>query len=180
MLATTTALAAVAAGTGLALANTGSSHGAPVFAAAPTRPPVTTRTDGGPCVTHQTEHTGSAEGLVWVQPDPTGAVTIWVPGLNSRACEARRVVSGKAVAIRLAEGIDHSSKVSGDEYACPADDASRVSIYLTYAGGRDEQVDVSLTGCRWLEAPRRGARWIDNEVSETLRAIAPPPWRQYN
>jgi hypothetical protein len=180
MLAITTGLAVNAAVAGLALASIGSSHGTPVFAPAPTRPPVAIRTNGGPCVTHQTEDTGSAEGLVWVQADPTGAVTIWVPGLNSRACQARRVVSGKAVAIRLAEGIEHASKVSGDEYACPADDASRVSIYLMYADGRDEQVDVDLTGCRWLEAPRRGARWVDNEVSETLRVIAPPPWRQYN
>lgn len=178
-LAIAAALALTLACDGLALADA-QSHGSPVTKAAPAAPPNASRSHGVCVVREAEDGSGSAKGLVWVEPNPTGVVTIWYPGLGSHECQARRVVSGKAVADHLAQAIEHAPKVTGREYACPADDGSRVDVYFTYAGSADEYVEAGLTGCRWIEAPRRGARWITNAISNALQSLAPPAWHRYN
>lgn len=176
------ALAATLAVDGLSLANgsSGTTHGAPVIRSAPTKPPATQR-GHDVCAVKETTDAGSrpVHGLVWVRPDPTSVVTIWNPGLNSHACRARRVVAGTAAARRIATGIEHGRAVGGGSYACPNSDASHVELYLRYADGGDEYANVDLTGCDWISAPRRDARWIDSAVGETLRTLAPPAWRHY-
>jgi hypothetical protein len=116
---------------------------------------------------------------VWVRPDPTGVVTIWLPGLNSQQCKTRRILGAQAVAEQLANGIDRGRRVSGSSYACPMDDGSHVGVYLTYPSGGDEYVDVPFTGCTWVDAPGRGDRWVSGTVDDALRALAPPAWLRY-
>jgi hypothetical protein len=174
VLATATALVGVAAATG-------TTHGSPVILAAPTHPPGSARHDGVCRVGGSQPAAGgtTTDGRVWVRPKPFGVVTVWLPGLNSRRCNARLVTAGRHTARVVAAAVDAARPVKGGPYACPFDDGTRVDVYLTYPHRGDEFVGVAVTGCRWLTAPARTARWNDSGVARPLRRIAPAPWKRY-
>lgn len=178
------ALAVVLAGitttAGVAVAAHGPAHGAPVIRAAPRHPPATSRAHGV-CVVPGRNSTdrGRADELVWVKRHPSSVVTIWLPGLNSRRCAARRVVGGHRAATRIATAIEHGRRVRGSAYACPSDDATRVAVYLRYSGAGDEHAGIALAGCRWISAPHRSNRWVSASLSRALKPLAPRAWRSY-
>lgn len=175
-------LALAAITTGALLAATGAasaatpSHGAPVIEPAPAQPPTMTKANGS-CHIDQSSQTG--KDLLWVRAHPTGMVAIWIPGLNSKRCVARRTTSGPALAERVAVAIRHAKAFPTRPLPCPYDDGTAVRLYFTYANGGDEYAGVSLNGCRPITAPDRASRWSDSAVEKPLRTAAPPAWRSY-
>lgn len=156
-----------------------SHHGAPVYRTAPGGAPVMTRHDGA-CTVQSAGGSPNAEagkGLVWVSPHPTGVITLWIPGENAKRCVARRTVDGASSAARLATAID-GAKAFPRGVFCPRDDGSAARLYFTYANGRDQYVNVELTGCHTVDAPGRSSRETTAAISQALSQTAPPAWQQ--
>lgn len=137
--------------------------GRPVFEAVPTRAPATEIVHHRIC-SEVRAAVGSgpppaAHGLVWVDPDPVAGVAVWHPGMNTATCRARLTHLSAPQARAFAEAVDRAPAVPAGNYSCPADDASGVTVYLTYPHQRRaEVVGVDLLGCRWIDAPGRAAR----------------------
>lgn len=156
-----------------------SGHGKPVTRQAPARPPAASRRHGA-CVVHQRSTTpGTTHGLVWVRRHPTGAVLIWLPGLNAKQCRARRTTADQHRAEALAAAIERAPRVSGRTYACPSDDGTALRLYFEYRHHADEYAGVALSGCRWIGAPGRSSRWVTQRMNHQLKAEAPKGWKDY-
>lgn len=155
-------------------------HGRPVIRTAPASAPVARRAHHAcqisrPSAGRVTRHSG----LVWVRPNPTGAVLVWEPGLNSKRCRAVRTVGTARTARRVAQAIEQAKRVPKGTYSCPFDDATRVRLYLSYAHAGDEFVRAPLSGCRFFSAPGRGARFVMKQLDRALKPIAPGAWKRY-
>ncbi|HVT65185.1 MAG TPA: hypothetical protein VHD81_08520 [Mycobacteriales bacterium] len=152
------------------------SHGKPVIAPAPAQAPSMDRSNGscGP-----TDQTPVGKDLLWVHAHPSGLVAIWIPGLNSKKCVARRTTGRAALAERVAVAVRHAKAFPTEPLPCPYGDNTSVRLYFTYPTGGDEYAEVSLSGCRPITAPDRASRWSDNAVEKPLRKIAPKAWRSY-
>ncbi|HVV76928.1 MAG TPA: hypothetical protein VHC43_12920 [Mycobacteriales bacterium] len=159
------------------------SHGAPVIRPAPAHAPTMTRANGSctaPSAGSSSPATTSDDPLLWVRAHPTGVVAIWVPGLNSTRCVARRTTNGGARARKIAVAIRHAKAFPTEPLPCPYDDGTSVRLYFSYASGGDEYAAVSLSGCRPIRAPGRASRWGNTSaVERSLRPAAPRAWQSY-
>jgi hypothetical protein len=158
-----------------------SGHGAPVVAPAPTSAPATSHSNGScttPEVTSAPPSTNT-EKLMWINAHPTGLTAVWLPGLNSKRCVARRTVGNAALASRVAAAIERAKAFPTGPLPCPFDDNTAVRLYFSYATGGDEYADVSLDGCRPISAPDRASRWNDAQVDKALLPAAPAAWQSY-
>jgi hypothetical protein len=100
--------------------------------------------------------------LVTVDPDPSAVTAIWYPGLNtpSADCTASVAQVGTKLARTLAADIRSAQPVKNGRYNCPADLARGVVLYFTYPDRAQAQtVTVSVSGCSWITAHDRLARW---------------------
>jgi hypothetical protein len=156
--------------------------GTPVRA---TSTPVPRRVNGV-CANDEPRPTSAAHGVVTVDADPTGLVSTWLPGLNSRACIAVTVSSDHAVAAARANDIRQAQRprqlpkgsppIAG---SCPMDDGGAVQLVFTYKSRAPEVVYVELWGCEDVTAPGRYPREFPRAVHLALGSIAPAAFRSY-
>lgn len=92
----------------------------------------------------------------WLDRDPAGGVALWLPGMNARPCRAVLTTLTRSQATAFAEAVDAAKARSSGIYNCPMDDASSVTVFLSYAGQRlAEVVREALLGCGGISAPGR-------------------------
>ena len=91
----------------------------------------------------------------WVDADPTGGVVVWQPGMNVRPCHPITTSLDQQHARLFAQAVRSAKPFPPGIYHCPADDASRADVYLTYPGQPDEVITVGLAGCGGITAPQR-------------------------
>lgn len=131
--------------------------------------------EAGP--TGSTASTGpTPRGLVTVDPDPTGVVGIWLPGIDTRPCHWSLATDGAAVAKRLASDIRSAPPFPSGGVSCPYDDESRVDLYFRYPGDRAmEHVSVGLRGCVEISAPGAEPRRGSPALLRDLGRLSPRP-----
>jgi len=127
-------------------------HGEPVLAAAPTKasaavsgcPP----NDGLPHVVGKLRP--------WVDPGPSGATVLWLPGANSKRCESVITHIDSAHAQHFAAAVEAVAPFPPGTYDCPADDGRAATVFLSYAGRvKAEVIQLYLSGCGGVTAPDR-------------------------
>jgi hypothetical protein len=156
---------------GLALTACGSSTGSPVSAAAPTQAPGCAK----PALIAV-----STNGLVTVDPDPIGAVLIWYPDMNEQPCRTVRTTLTSTPAVQLAADVRAAPKFPSGTFNCPAAFGVEVDAYFSYKGQSQAQLaDISLSGCRGIDAPGRSTRRYTDQLGIDLKAVAPPDWIKY-
>jgi hypothetical protein len=116
-----------------------------------------------------------------VAPRPTGVTVIWLPGLDSKSCTAATSHGGAGTAVRLARAIDHARTISAHAvFNCPNDDGTAAWLTFSYAGHKSSaRIDLSLSGCRFMNAPGTLRRSMSVGVSTALSSLAPCPWATY-
>jgi hypothetical protein len=174
--------AALLAAAGFGDAASAADHGKPVIVPAPAKPPAMERTNGVctlPGPSNESPYTTTERPLLWLRAHPTGVVAVWIPGLNSKRCAARRTTNGTHLARRTAAAIRQTAPFPPETLWCPNDDGARVRLHFAYRHGGDEYADIALGGCRPISAPGRAARWTDAAVTKSLREVAPRAWRTY-
>ncbi|HEY3736768.1 MAG TPA: hypothetical protein VGL26_04930 [Jatrophihabitans sp.] len=83
-------------------------------------------------------------GLVWVDPDPVGAIVVWLPGWNAKPCAATLTHIDASQASVIATAIRHAPAAPQDngESAGGTFSAALVAIYLQYAGHAKAELAV--------------------------------------
>jgi hypothetical protein len=118
-------------------------------------------------------------GEVTVDPNPSGAIAIWLPGLDRNTCPVRVIVD-PAQAVRLAADVRSAPKIPPGVYNCPADFGVGVDLYFAYAGRAQAQlVSINLSGCTGIGAPGREGRQLPDAARAELATLAPPGWARY-
>jgi hypothetical protein len=140
---------------------------APAYAAAPTRaygaqmePVRNAPRHGARSICSSSDGLGASGGEVrpWLDPHPTGGVALWLPGLNARPCRAVLTALTRSQASAFAVAVDHARPFPSGAWDCAMDDASGVTVFLSYPGRvQAEVVEVALSGCGGLTAPGRSA-----------------------
>lgn len=150
----------------------------PVYATAPTsaEAAVVSATNGV-CVSSDGLGDLRVSAHLWVDPNPRGGKALWLPGLNARPCRALLVDVSPSQARSFAKAVETSRPFPSGIFNCPADDASGVTVFLSYPDHRQaEVVQVRLTGCGGITAPGRDVREPGGVGLRALGA-APPGWR---
>lgn len=156
--------------------------------AAPSRPPSgflppvpsTHRTAAGGCVVD-----GGTQGFpigrakLEIRSRPVGAAAVWLPGLNSTACEAVLTQGGTALARRLAADVARAPYIPPGTYSCPMSDGTSVRVSFIFLTGSSQTVGIALNGCAGITSRACRARALTAALRRDLSAIAPPAWRSY-
>jgi hypothetical protein len=174
-------LAVVAlAASALALFLTRHPEKSPVRAAVPTGPASVSVVHGVCRGTDGLGHPGSTDGPVWVDPDPSDVVALWLPGMNVQPCRSVVTRLGAARARELAAAV-RSSKAADTSGArnCPADDGASVTMFFTYPHQATAEVArLSLSGCPALTAPGRAGGQLLQRGYTALQPV-PAAWGRY-
>lgn len=142
--------------------------------------PSTHRTAAGVCVvTGGTQGFPAGRASLEIRSRPVGVAAVWLPGLNSTACEAVLTQGGTALARRLAADIARAPYVRPGTYSCPMTDGTSVRVSFIFPTGSSQTVHVALTGCAWITSRSTRARALTAATRRDLSAIAPPAWRSY-
>jgi hypothetical protein len=118
-------------------------------------------------------------------PLPIAVSAVWLPGVEATPCVASITHGSEAFARVLATDIDRAPEVTPGTYMCTIAKGSQVNLYFSYGFGRpDELVNVALSGCSWIFAPGRDARWFTGpgtspSFRSTLAKIVPSTGLQY-
>jgi hypothetical protein len=129
------------------------------------------------CSWKQYQGQGTGHAAVTVDANPTGLVSTWLPGVNSRACTAITISSGRAVATAIANEIRAAPLSSPAARNCPAVDGAAVQLVFSYSSPAPELAVAELTGCAAVRAPGRSPRDVTEALRSQLNTIAPPEWR---
>jgi hypothetical protein len=123
----------------------------------------------------------ASPALTTIDPDPTGVVAVWNPGMNARPCRVDFSRGDAVEAQALAAAILSEPAFPPGGRSCPADFGRNVNLYFSYGGdGPAEIVQQDLSGCEPLFAPGRASRLAGNMATSSLLAsIAPPSYRSY-
>lgn len=148
----------------------------------PTHPPVTHHPASG-CDTSRPSLPGDVhDPLPIVDAHTTGAVIIWLPGMNSKACLAYLTLLSAAAARDLARRINSAPAYPTGELSCNFD-MTAASVYFRVAGSPGnvgQHIALGLSGCGGISAERRWPRKITAGMLEPdLGTVAPPAWRPY-
>jgi hypothetical protein len=117
--------------------------------------------------------------LVTLDPDPTGVLAIWNPGMNAHPCHVQFTRGDAILARRLASVIvDQPAQRMA---FCPNGDGKNVSLYFTYKDqARAELIQRALNGCQQLSAPGHAARdGFSDELEQLLTVIAPAAYTPF-
>jgi hypothetical protein len=115
-----------------------------------------------------------------VRPDPRRATIAWLPGLNSKTCQAMLTVLSGSAAAALAAAVDQSPVVTRTGVTnCPFGDGTAAELYFAYRRSPTVVVDVALNGCTGISASDGRGRELDAAVQGDLFAAAPAAWQGY-
>jgi hypothetical protein len=160
--------------------------GAPVITAyagvAPSSLVPATHLRGAVCVVSENISISSPPGAMSpsVLAHPSAVAVVWLPGLNSKSCNAVLTRGNGHSASALASDIDGARVVpSADTYTCPDDDGTGARFYFMYAHGATQRIDADLSGCSWITAPGDGTRASTPKFREDMSTLAPLAWRGY-
>lgn len=147
----------------------------PVYATAPASVPATAAaSQNGVCVSDDGLGDPPSSAHLWVDPNPSGAEALWLPGLNARHCQALLTDLSRSRARSVAQAVMDSRPFPAGNFNCPMDDASGVTVFLTYPDrSRAEVVRVKLAGCGGLTAPGRDLREPGGIGLQALRPFPP-------
>ena len=83
-------------------------------------------------------------GWVWVDPDPVGAVEVWLPGWNAKQCTATLTHIDATQASAIATAIRQAPREPRDngESAGGSYSQARLAIYLQYPGHTEAELAV--------------------------------------
>ena len=116
-----------------------------------------------------------------VSRHPASVIIVWLPGLNSKRCEAVVTRGGSRIASDLARDID-SAPVARTRGVinCPDDDGTTARLYFKFDHNQPmEEIDAPLSGCAWITAAGPSSRASTAQFGADLRTLAPPAWRAY-
>lgn len=150
----------------------------PVYATAPTSAAAAVvAATNGVCVSSDGLGDPPVSAHLWVDPNPSGAKALWLPGLNARPCRAILIDLSPNQARSFAKAVETSRPYPPGIFNCPADDASSVTVFLSYPDHRQaEVVQVRLAGCGGMTAPGRDFREPGGIGLQALGPF-PPGWR---
>jgi hypothetical protein len=158
---------------------TAHSSKSPVYAAIPTQPPRVSASHGLCHGSDGLDYTGN-EGRVWVDVNPSGAVVLWLPGMDHPPCRPSVMTSLDAAHARaLAAAVRSAKAQPAGSYHCPPDNGISATVFFTYPSkAKAEVIRWAPGGCAVVTAPGRDERVLPASGAVALRP-APEPWRNY-
>lgn len=135
----------------------------PVDAMVPSAPPSTEGAHACPGRDGLSRVTGFRRP--WVDEHPTGAVVLWVPGINAKPCQMFLTRLDSQQAGVLAQAVRTAGAGLHGVVNCPMDDGSSATVYFIYPDRPlAEVVRFELSGCGGLSAPGRTSRTISDSA----------------
>jgi hypothetical protein len=151
----------------------------PVDAAQNPMPAPTSHLRHGVCVVSGISTVVPGTAKMVVAAHPTGALIVWLPGLNSKACAIATTHAAADRAAAMARDVMQARSVSnGMAYNCPLDDGARALMYFAYPHAAPPLV-VSLGGCEFISQSGREDRATTSALRNELASLAPCAWRPY-